>query len=83
MQAKRDYHRYELRDGRDIVQFGITNDPERREQEHEADGKRFTTMNIKGTAVTKDSAEQCEEERLESYRKHHQGKNPKYNKTDM
>jgi len=75
----RDHYRYELRDGREIVYIGITTDPARRETEHTSDGRRFTSMNIVGTAVTKESAEQWEKERLEQYRKNHQGRNPRYN----
>ena len=41
--APRDTHRYVLREGREIVQFGITNGPLDREKEHLADDKRFTT----------------------------------------
>lgn len=82
MSEKRTYKRYELRDGRKIVYVGITDDPKRRESEHRQDGKKFAKMNVTGPAVTQNSAEKWEEERLETYRKHHKGKNPKYNKTD-
>lgn len=44
--AQRDTYNYTLRDGRKVVQFGITNDPERRIVQHERDGKRFTTVTI-------------------------------------
>lgn len=75
----RNYYRYELRDGRRIVYIGITNNPPRREPEHESEGKQFTNMNVVGPAVTKESAEQWEKKRLEQYRRSHGGKNPKYN----
>ena len=78
----RDTHRYELRDGRKIVGFGISDDPERRAEEHSRDRKRFTSMNVVGPAVTRESAETWEEKRLEAYRKGHSGRNPRYNKTD-
>ena len=80
--AKRNHHRYELRDHRKIVYIGITDDSERREREHEADGKRFSSMNEVGPAVTQASAEKWEEHRLEQYRKSHGGRNPRYNETD-
>jgi len=82
MSKKRNYYRYELRDGRKIVYIGVTDDPSRREREHKSEGKRFTSMNIVGPAVTKGSAEQWEEKRLEQYCRSHGGKSPKYNKTE-
>jgi len=80
--SKKRHYRYELRDRRKIVQFGITDDPARREAEHKDDGKRFSSMNIVRGPVTKDSAERWEEQRLATFRKNHGGKNPRYNKTD-
>jgi predicted GIY-YIG superfamily endonuclease len=82
LSEKRTYKRYELKGGRKVVYVGITDNPERRESEHRQDGKKFTKMNVIGSVVTQNSAEKWEEERLQSYRKHHGGKNPKYNKTD-
>ena len=42
--AKRDTLRYKLvHDGR-VVYYGITDDPERRREEHKEDGKEFDTM---------------------------------------
>ncbi len=82
MAKKRNHFRYELKKGNKILYKGITNDPERREEEHENDGKRFSHMNIVGPTVTKKSAENWEEKSLESFRKSHNGKNPKYNETD-
>ena len=34
---KRDTYKYQFKDGRRIVHRGITNDPERRETEHQSD----------------------------------------------
>lgn len=82
MSKKRNYYRYKLWDQGKIVQYGITNDPERREAEHKDEGKRFSTFSKEGPAVTKDSAEEWEEQKLKSYREHHRGKNPRYNETD-
>ncbi len=79
---KQDYNLYELKNGRETVYRGITNDPERREQEHRDDGKRFTSLNTIGRKVTENTAERLEEKSLETYRKNHGGKNPKYNETD-
>lgn len=81
MSARNNY-RYELRDGHKLVYVGITDDPERREQEHREERQRFGSMNVVGPSVTRQSAEQWEEERLEQYRGTHGGKNPRYNETD-
>jgi len=76
----RDTYRYVLRDGRRIVQYGITNDPEGRAGEHDGDGKRFTSMTIVGPAVTRDSALDWEREHIEGYQASHNGRRPRYNK---
>jgi len=82
MPKQRDHSRYELRDKHKLVYVGITDDPTRREAEHKNDGKKFTTMNVVGPKVTKDSAERWEEKRLETYCKNHAGRTPRLNKTD-
>jgi hypothetical protein len=76
----RNTHQYILRDGREIVQFGITNGPVDRAEEHLRDGKRFTTMNVVGPAVTRDAALDWERDRIEGYQQSHGGKRPRYNK---
>ena len=73
-------HRYILRDGRQIVQFGITNGAVERAQEHLRDRKRFTTMTVVGPAVTRDTAVDWERGRIETYQRTHDGKRPRYNK---
>ncbi len=40
----RDTYKYELRDGNRVVYVGITNDLERREAEHRAEGMDFTKI---------------------------------------
>ncbi|OIR01325.1 hypothetical protein GALL_166130 [mine drainage metagenome] len=77
---KRDYHKYELKKGNKLLYVGITNDPERREDEHKND-KRFGHMNIIGNATTKEGAEKWETERLKQYADNHNGKLPPKNKT--
>jgi len=77
----RDTYRYELKDGVQIVQFGISNGPLDRMSEHVRDGKRFTHMNIVGPAVTRDSALDWERDRIEGYQWSHRGNRPRYNKT--
>jgi len=82
MSDNRDTYRYELRDRGKLVYVGITDDPERRAQEHKDDRKRFTSVKVVGPAVTERSAEQWEEQRLQTYRENHGGRNPRYNETD-
>ena len=82
MAKVRNHSRYELRDRGKIVYVGVTNDPERRKEEHKDEGKRFGSMKVVGPAVTRDGAEKWEEKRLEQYRKSHGGENPRYNETD-
>lgn len=80
MSKKRDHKRYTLWDSHTLVYVGITDDPGRRETEHPAEGKSFTRMQIEGPAVSKESALKWEQERRETYRRHHRGRDPKYNK---
>lgn len=82
MARKRNHQRYELKQGRKVVYRGITNDPDRREEEHRDEGKRFSHLHVVGRPVTKDAAEVWEEKSLADYRKSHKGKNPRYNETD-
>lgn len=82
MAKSRNYYRYELKQGPEVVYRGITKDPERREREHKEEGKRFSHIHPIKPAVTKDTAERWEEESLENYRQNHQGRNPKYNETN-
>ena len=77
---RRDTHRYILRDGRQIVQFGISNGPLDRAEEHRNDGKRFSSVEVVGPAVTRDSALDWERYRVESYQRSHGGRRPRYNK---
>jgi len=76
----RDTYRYVLRDGRDIVQYGVSEDPETRVYQHSGDNKRFTTMTIVGPAVTREAALQWERTQIEQYCRTHRGKKPRYNK---
>ncbi len=69
-----------LRDGRDVVQYGISCDPEARGEEHLDGGKRFTSLTVVGPAVTRDTALDWERDRIETYRRSHQGRMPRYNK---
>lgn len=76
----RDTYRYVLRDGRDIVQYGVSNDPSTRIDAHSDDSKRFTSMTVVGPAVTREAALLWERTRIEEYCRTHGGKRPRYNK---
>ncbi len=80
MRNKRDTYVYELFDSRKIVYIGITDDLERREQEHLGEGKKFTSIRTISPKLTKESALEREDERISQYQKGHNGRTPKYNK---
>ena len=71
---------YDLKRDRRVVYRGTTNDPERRENEHRAEGKRFDRLVVTSRRMTEQGASRKEAENLETYRKGHGGKNPLYNK---
>lgn len=78
MGKKRNTVVYELYDKGKKVYIGITDDPERRREEHKKD-KKFDTMKIVTGKRTEESAHQEEQRRLEVYKKR-TGKLPRYNK---
>lgn len=61
MGSKRDTYKYEFKDGNKIVHKGITNDLQRREEEHQ---QKWPKGHIKqvGHAVTEESGREWEEE---------------------
>ena len=75
----RDTWLYELKESRKTVYIGISNDPDRRLAEHERSGKKFTHMNITSVALTRESAEQREAEKIQKYQRQHGGAPPKHN----
>lgn len=78
--AARNYYRYELWNNKGQKTYiGITNNPERREEEHRDEGMRFKNLLVKGPAVTEESARLWEQQAIETYVKN-QGKKPRYNK---
>ena len=79
MARKRDTVTYRLKKGRETVYIGSTNDPERREEEHRDEGKRFSGLQITSRRMTKEGAETKEAEQLKTFRSNH-GKNPRHNK---
>lgn len=79
MKKKRDTVTYKLKQGNGVDYIGSTNNPERREQEHRREGKKFGHLKVTSRRMTEDGAKKKEAEQLATYRKN-QGKNPKYNK---
>ena len=80
MAKKRDTVTYDLKQGNKVVYKGITNDTERRVQQHRADGKKFSKMVITSRKITEDGAKMKESGNLKTYRRSHGGRNPNYNK---
>lgn len=78
MANKRDTSRYTLWDGQRKVYIGVTNDPQRRRDEHRQD-KEFDRMKIEGTKVSKGTALEWEQGAIDEYRRGHGGNPPKYN----
>ena len=70
---------YDLKKGNKIVYRGTTNNPERRENEHRREGKDFDKLLVTSRRMTQDGAKKKEVDNLETYRRSHSGKNPKYN----
>jgi len=78
--VKRDTEKYELYKGRKLVYVGITNDSDRRINEHSKD-KDFDFMYKVGAKVTRANAEKWETERINTYKINHKGEIPPLNKT--
>jgi predicted GIY-YIG superfamily endonuclease len=77
----RDTFRYVLRDGRDIVQYGVTDDHEARLAEHQRNHhKPNLAMTVEGPAVTREAALAWERTRIDQYCRSHGGDKPRYNK---
>ena len=72
---------YALHEGRKKVYIGTTDNPDRRVREHEAEGKRFTRMDVTSRRMTEEGAKGEEDAQLASYRSSHRGRNPRYNET--
>jgi len=77
----RNTKKYILKQGNKIIYVGITDDLDRRVKDHQKD-KDFNIVEKVGNKTTREAAKKWEEQRLETYRKSHSGKNPEYNKTD-
>lgn len=82
MAHKRDTNKYECYQGDKLVYVGITNDMERREAEHRADGMEFSSMRKVGNITTTEAASDWETNRIRTYQKNHGGDTPQYNKNN-
>ena len=72
---------YTLRGQNNRIDYvGITKDPARRAPEHKADGKTGT-MKVETRKMSRPAARKWEQERLDTYRDNHGGKNPPQNRT--
>ena len=69
-----------MRDGRKIVQQGITDNPDRRYIEHVNSRKRFTSIIVDPYPRTKENAKKEETRRIDTYASNHKGRKPRYNK---
>ena len=70
---------YALKYKNETVYYGTTNNLERREKEHEQDGKIFDTIQLISTHGTAEEAKE-EEKRLLTIHRQWYGRNPKYNR---
>ena len=83
MSKKRDTFVYELKDGRTIVYFGISNGPLDRETEHLSSNKKFTHMRVIRGPMFKENALKLEGMLIQRYQSQHNGRPPKYNKNKI
>lgn len=65
-----------------MVYVGISDDLDRRADEHRAEGMDFTSINKIGNITTRDAAEAWEADRIATYKDNHHGNRPEYNKND-
>ena len=60
--AKRDTHKYHLKRGNTTIRSGITNDPDRRETEHQQEYGPDVHIYKVGRATTRDAARDWEKQ---------------------
>ena len=82
MPNRRDTVTYDLKKGRQVVYRGTTNDSEKRELEHRDAGLDFDRLAATSRRMTPEGAQEREKRNLETYRRGHGGRNPKYNQDD-
>ena len=76
---RRTTHNYELKQGKKIVYKGISKNPEERTNAHKRSGKRFSHV-VVHPKVSRPTALKREKKGIETYKRNHRGKKPKYNK---
>ena len=77
MSELRNWWLYEFHDGHEIVFYGISCNPIRREPEHS--GKRFSYMNVISVGLTRSEADNKQLDEIQRYQYQHGGIPPKYN----
>ncbi len=80
--GKRKSQTYALYNGRKKVYIGEAAKTEQRAEQHKEDGKVFTRVEKTSRPILNKNAQEREADQLESYRRSHGGKNPRYNKDD-
>jgi predicted GIY-YIG superfamily endonuclease len=80
--GKRKSQTYALYNGREKVHIGEAANPEQRAEQHREDGKVFTRVEKTSRPMLKENAQEREADQLESYRRSHGRRNPRYNETD-
>ena len=81
MEKPKDTWLYELKDGNEVVFYGLTNNPDKVAVQRSNSGKRFTSLTVTSLAMTREAAEKWEARRIEAYQGQHGGRPPKYNVT--
>lgn len=76
----RDTYNYDLvgRNGR-VLYRGITNDPERREQQHKSAGRRFRYLRYESFPCSRETARKRERGSIANFESGH-GRKPRYNR---
>ena len=64
------------------VYIGESEDPQKRAVQHADEGKKFDRVEITSRPMKRENAVKREADQLQTYRRGHGGKNPKYNDTD-
>ncbi len=70
---------YALYNGRTKVYIGASDDLKRRAKVHRRSGHTFTRIVPTSRAMTKEGARRRKQEHLNTYRRTHKGRSPRYN----
>jgi predicted GIY-YIG superfamily endonuclease len=80
MPKKKDTRVYALKNNGKTVYIGVTNNFDRRKNEHRSDGKKFDEIIPMTNPMSRESALKREAESIKNHQKAHKGKKPKHNK---